>query len=138
MKTAALAAFLVVAALAVGCTGSATTPSETPAFSQTDLVVGTGPAVVTGHTITVDYAGWLYDPSKADSKGLPFDSSTGFSFVLGTGQVIQGWDKGLPGANVGGVRRLVIPPSLAYGSARNGLIPPNASLVFDIKITDVQ
>ena len=91
--------------------------------------------------MTVNYTGWLYDASKLDSKGLQFDSSIGgqpFAFTLGAGQVIQGWDQGVPGMKVGGIRRLVIPPSLAYGAVRYGPIPPDATLVFDISLVDVQ
>lgn len=127
-----------MAALAAACAGSATTPSQTPAFSTTDLAIGSGVAAVAGNTLTVDYTGWLYDPSHADLKGLQFDSSTGFAFALGTGQVIKGWDQGLVGMSVGGSRRLIIPPSLGYGDSRNSKIPPNAALVFDIRLTGLQ
>ncbi len=94
-----------------------------------------------GNALTVHYSGWLYDDSKPDKKGLQFDTSVGrapFTFTLGTGQVIEGWDRGLPSLRVGGVRRLIIPPSLGYGAVRNGPIPPNASLVFDIELTGVK
>ena len=138
MKIASLAALVITAALAAGCTDSATTPSQSPAFAKTDLAVGNGNVAAIGNTLTVNYSGWLYDPTKADFKGLPFDSSTNFSFTLGTGQVIEGWDQGLVGMNVGGLRRLVIPASLAYGSARSGKIPPNAALVFDVQLVSVQ
>ena len=90
----------------------------------------------------VQYTGWLFDPSKADQKGLVFDTSIGstdpFSFTLGAGQVISGWDQGLVGMKVGGLRRLVVPPSLAYGTSRNNSIPPNATLVFDIELVSLQ
>lgn len=131
-------AFLLVAALASACAGSATTPSQSPAFTKTDLSLGTGNVAAVGNTLNVNYSGWFYDPSKPDFKGLPFDSANNFSFVLGTGQVIQGWDVGLIGMNVGGVRRLLVPPSMAYGSDRNGKIPPNAALVFDVQLISVQ
>jgi len=119
-----------------GCAGSATSPSQTPPYSQTDLKIGSGDAVSTG-TVTVNYTGWLYDPTKADKKGLQFDTSTGrgpFQFILNNGDVIKGWDQGVPGMMIGGVRRLVIPPSLAYGATRNGPIPANTTLVFDIEL----
>jgi FKBP-type peptidyl-prolyl cis-trans isomerase FkpA len=129
-------------ALISGCTSSSpASPSNTAAFTKTDLLVGTGTAAETGKTLTVDYTGWFYDASKPDHKGLVFDTSLGkttFSFVLGSGQVIAGWDQGLPGMQVGGVRQLVIPPSLAYGSTRSGAIPPNTTLLFDIQLRDVQ
>lgn len=133
------AAFAVVLAALGACKATPTSPSSA-AFSQTDLRVGTGAEATTGKVITVHYTGWLYDGSKADSKGLQFETSVGrtpFSFTLGTGQVIPGWDQGLVGMKAGGSRRLVIPPSLAYGAARNGPIPPNASLVFDVELIAV-
>jgi len=89
----------------------------------------------------VNYSGWLYDATKPDFKGLLFDTSTGvgpFTFTLGGGQVIAGWDQGLVGMKVGGLRQLIIPPELAYGTARNGAIPPNAALIFEVELTDVQ
>lgn len=133
-----LGLLLSVAALASACAGSATTPSQSPAFTKIDLSIGSGNVAALGNTLTVNYSGWLYDPTKPDSKGLPFDSANSFAFALGTGQVIQGWDQGLIGMNVGGIRRLLIPPSMAYGADRNGKIPPNAALVFDIQLLSVQ
>ena len=129
----------IVLAAAAGCGSSPTSPSSAP-FSKTDLRVGTGTDAAAGGVITVNYTGWLYDPSKTDGKGPQFDTSVGgtpFSFTLGFGQVITGWDQGLPGMKVGGLRRLVIPPSLAYGAVRNGPIPPNATLVFDVELVSV-
>ncbi len=127
--------------VAIACGGSTTSPSQLPTapFSQTDLVVGSGAQAVNGSRATVAYAGWLYDPSKTEDKGTAFDSGTGFAFTVGTGQVIQGWDRGVPGMRVGGQRRLVIPPDLAYGSRGSGsAIPPNATLVFDVTLLNVQ
>jgi FKBP-type peptidyl-prolyl cis-trans isomerase FkpA len=124
-----------------GCTDAPSSPTITAPFAQTDLFVGTGADALTGNTLTVDYTGWLYDASKADQKGLQFDSSVGrtpFTFTLGTGQVIKGWDQGIPGMRIGGRRRLVIPPSLAYGETRSGPIPPNATLLFDITLISIQ
>lgn len=134
---------VALASFACGSSGSnSTAPSSvTPpsaAYSQTDLVVGTGATATAGHTVTVSYTGWLYDPTKPDSKGAKFDSSPNFSFTLGAGQVIQGWDRGVPGMKVGGQRRLVIPPDLAYGNQAVGAIPPNSTLVFDITLLNVQ
>jgi FKBP-type peptidyl-prolyl cis-trans isomerase FkpA len=134
-------AFAALSAVIVGCADSSTSPSSSPAFSQTDVRVGTGAAAANGKSLTVNYTGWLYDGSKSDLKGLQFDSSAGraaFSFTLGSGQVIGGWDQGLPGMQVGGLRRLVIPPSLAYGTIRTGPIPPNSTLVFEIELLSVQ
>jgi len=128
-------------ALSVGCSSSPTGPSNTPPFSQTDLRVGTGTVAAAGQTLTVNYTGWFYDASQPDKKGLSFDSTVGkapFTFTLGAEQVIKGWDQGLPGMQVGGLRRLVIPPSLAYGSTRSGSIPPNTTLLFDIELLDAQ
>jgi FKBP-type peptidyl-prolyl cis-trans isomerase FkpA len=124
--------------MVAACTESATAPSQSPAFQKIDLALGNGNVAASGNTLTVNYSGWLYDPTKTDFKGLPFDSSTNFSFTLGTGQVIDGWDQGLVGMNVGGLRRLIIPASMAYGSSRSGKIPPNAALVFDIQLVGVQ
>ena len=135
------AALMALSAASVGCTSSSTSPSNSPAFSQTDVRAGTGTAAANGKALTVNYTGWLYDASKSDLKGLQFDSSVGktpFTFTLGAGQVIAGWDQGLVGMQVGGLRRLVIPPSLAYGATRFGSIPPNATLVFEIELLAVQ
>jgi FKBP-type peptidyl-prolyl cis-trans isomerase FkpA len=128
--------------LAAGCgSTSATGPSSTAPFSQVDLRVGTGTEAAAGKTLTVNYTGWLYDPTKTDLKGLQFDSSLGttpFIFPLGVQQVIQGWDQGLVGMKVGGIRKLVVPSSLAYGGVRNHSIPPYTTLVFEIELLDVQ
>lgn len=130
------------ALLAAACGGSSTAPTPSAPFSSTDLTIGTGATATAGHAATVDYTGWLYDSSKPDYKGTQFDTSIGrgpFTFTVGAGQVIRGWDQGVPGMRVGGVRRLIIPPDLAYGSAgANGVIPPNATLVFDITLLGVQ
>jgi len=117
------------------------TPSApTAPFAQTDLVVGTGAEATAGRTVTVNYTGWLYDPSRPEQKGQQFDTSIGgqpFPFTLGAGQVIAGWDRGVAGMRVGGQRRLVIPADLAYGSSGRGGIPPNATLVFDVELLTV-
>jgi FKBP-type peptidyl-prolyl cis-trans isomerase FkpA len=139
-STFLLAALIALAGVGAACVGS-TSPSAGAPFTQTDLRVGTGAAAASGNTLSVNYTGWLYDPSKADLKGLQFDTSIGttaFSFSLGTSQVIAGWDQGLVGMRIGGLRRLVIPPSLAYGTSRSGAIPANATLVFDIELLTVQ
>jgi len=131
---------LLALAVAAGCGDSPTAPSTAP-YKQTDVLVGTGTEATSGTTVTVNYTGWLYDASKLDGKGAQFDSSVGgdpFAFTLGVGQVIAGWDQGVNGMKVGGLRRLVIPPSLAYGPVRYGPIPPDATLVFDIELMGVQ
>lgn len=136
-----IACVCVAAAAAAGCGDSPTTPSSSAPFSQTDVRAGSGADATTGKVLTVHYTGWLYDASKTDGKGLQFETSVGgspFMFGLGFGEVIPGWDQGLPGMKVGGLRRLTIPPSLAYGAVRNGPIPPYASLVFEIELIEVQ
>jgi FKBP-type peptidyl-prolyl cis-trans isomerase FkpA len=132
---------LVAAAAFAACNNTTTSTVPSVPYSQTDIVVGTGDLAVTGKLITVNYSGFLYDASKPDNKGAEFDTTVGgtpFTFTLGAGQVIQGWEQGVPGMQVGGIRRLVIPPSLGYGSTRNGPIPPNATLIFEITLETVQ
>jgi FKBP-type peptidyl-prolyl cis-trans isomerase FkpA len=129
----------VAAAMASACVGSAT-PTRTPEYSQSDLRIGGGEEATAGLVATVNYTGWLHDPARPDSKGAVFDSSIGvnpFVFRLGAGGVIAGWDRGVPGMRVGGLRRLVIPPSLAYGAPRAGTLPPFATLVFEIELMSV-
>lgn len=138
--------WLVVLSLALaGCSSygtptSSTPPPGTPAapYSATDLAVGTGATATQGRTTTVSYNGYLYDPTKANAEGTRFDSNPNFSFVLGTGSVIRGWDMGVVGMRVGGQRRLVIPPELGYGAVAQGsAIPANSTLVFDITLINV-
>lgn len=121
---------------------TATGPSSTAPFSQVDLRLGTGTEATAGKALTVNYTGWLYDPTKTDLKGLQFDTSANstvpFTFTLGIQQVIQGWDQGLAGMKIGGIRKLVIPPSLGYGGVRNSLIPPYTTLVFEVELLDVK
>jgi FKBP-type peptidyl-prolyl cis-trans isomerase len=110
----------------------------------TDLVKGVGDEALPGMVVIVHYSGWLYDPAGRDHRGRPFDSSRErrqpFSFPLGAGRVIRGWEQGIPGMKVGGTRRLVIPPELAYGAkgAGNGVIPPNATLLFEVELLAVE
>ena len=135
---------LTLATLLTGCGGgSDNTPSGPTLLQTTDIVVGTGATAVAGNTLTVNYTGWLYDATAAQNHGKQFDSSVGrapFSFKLGTGQVIAGWDQGMVGMKVGGKRTLIIPSALGYGSsgAGGGLIPPNAALVFDVELIAIQ
>ena len=127
----------------VACGDNPAAPTVNVPFSTTDLVVGSGATASTGQTVTVAYTGWLYEEGAADNKGTQFDQTSAespFSFVLGAGQVIAGWDQGLEGMKVGGRRRLVIPPALAYGTAGvrgGGLIPPNATLIFEVELLGV-
>jgi len=133
-----LAGAVMLSVLVTGCGDSPTAPG--PTFGQTDLRAGSGPAAAPGNNLTVFYTGWIYDASRPDQKGLRFDTNVGgntFTFTLGVGQVIAGWDQGLVGIQAGGIRRLVIPPALAYGSVRTGPIPPNSTLVFEVEATAV-
>ena len=137
----ALLTLAVVVAVVTSCSDSPTAPTNYAPFSQTDLRVGTGGDAVAGKVLTVNYTGWFYGESRPEKKGPVFDSSEGgdpFTFTVGVGDVIAGWDQGTLGMKVGGLRRLVVPPSLAYGSFRSGPIPPNATLVFEIELLDVQ
>ncbi len=114
------------------------------ALLVTDLVPGIGDEVLPGTIAVVHYSGWLFDPAAPDGHGKPFDSSRDrnqpFSFPLGAGHVIKGWEQGVAGMKVGGLRRLVIPPALAYGSRDigNGLIPPNSTLLFEVELLGVE
>ena len=107
---------------------------------KTDVAVGSGEEATAGKTVSVHYTGWLYDEAAPDHKGKKFDSSRDrgepFEFRLGAGQVIKGWDQGVAGMKVGGQRTLIIPPDLGYGAG--GVIPPNASLVFDVELLGVR
>jgi FKBP-type peptidyl-prolyl cis-trans isomerase len=101
-----------------------------------DIKVGTGAEAKSGNTVTVNYSGWLTDGSQFDSS---YTSGQPFTFPLGQGQVIPGWDKGVEGMKVGGVRKLVIPPDMGYGAqGAGGVIPPNATLVFQVELLSVQ
>lgn len=135
-------AALLVAGVLTACTASPSSPSNAAPFSQRDLLVGIGPDASAGEELVVHYTGWLYNAAQPDQKGAKFDSSRDegrqpFAFTLGAGEVIAGWDQGLVGMKVGGIRRLVVPPSLAYGGVRNGPIPPNATLVFEVELLEI-
>ena len=129
----------------MGC-GGAEAPLASPppqAFQQTDLIQGSGPTARRGARLTVHYTGWLYDAKREHNKGKQFDSSLGsepFTFRLGAGDVIRGWDQGFDGMRVGGTRRLILPPDLGYGSmgTPDGTIPGNAGLVFEMQLLDVR
>ena len=108
-------------------------------LKYTDTTVGTGAEATPGHKVSVHYTGWLYNNGQ---KGAKFDSSLDrgepFSFTLGAQQVIRGWDEGVEGMKVGGKRTLIIPPNLAYGArGAGGVIPPNATLTFDVELLKV-
>lgn len=100
-----------------------------------DLEQGAGTEAVAGTQVTVHYTGWLTDGSKFDSS---LDRNQPFQFALGKGQVIRGWDEGVQGMKVGGKRKLTIPSQLGYGAAgAGGVIPPNATLVFEVELLEV-
>jgi FKBP-type peptidyl-prolyl cis-trans isomerase FkpA len=134
--------FLVMGGIGTaGCSDSPTAPANNAPYSQTDLVAGTGTDAQAGRTLSVHYTGWLFNEDAPSQRGAQFDSSLRgepFAFTLGVGEVIAGWDQGLTGMRVGGIRRLIIPPSLGYGVARSGPIPPNATLLFEVELLDVQ
>jgi FKBP-type peptidyl-prolyl cis-trans isomerase len=113
------------------------------ALQTQDVTPGAGTEARKGQTVRVHYTGWLYDADKADRRGRKFDSSKDrnepFEFPLGNGDVIRGWDEGVAGMKVGGTRVLTIPPALAYGArGAGGIIPPNATLVFEVELLDVR
>lgn len=117
--------------------------SAVTALQSVTLKPGTGAAVAGGQIAVVEYTGWLYEASATDNKGKQFDSSRSagraFKFPLGTGSVIKGWDQGVAGMKVGESRRLIIPPDLAYGdNGAGGVIPPGATLVFDIDLIAIE
>jgi len=114
-------------------------------LAKTDVKVGTGAEAVAGKMVTVHYTGWLYtiNPANPDHKAKQFDSSRKkgepFSFPLGAGRVIKGWDQGIVGMKVGGQRTLIIPSEMAYGArGAGGVIPPNRALIFEVELLNVE
>lgn len=112
-------------------------------FIKIDVKTGNGKEATAGKVVSVHYTGWLFDKSSVDNKGKKFDSSRdrpgNFSFPLGAGRVIKGWDQGVQGMKVGGQRTLIIPPSMGYGARGAGnIIPPNATLIFDVELMGVE
>ncbi|TFW25260.1 FKBP-type peptidyl-prolyl cis-trans isomerase [Duganella callida] len=111
------------------------------ALQKIDTVVGSGKEAVAGSMAVVNYTGWLYQPTAPQQHGAQFDTSVGrepFSFPVGGGQVIPGWDEGVQGMKVGGKRTLIVPASKGYGESGAGPIPPNANLIFDVELLDVR
>lgn len=111
-------------------------------LGMNDVVVGEGAMALAGKPVTVHYTGWLFDAKAPDNKGPKFDSSRDrgepFAFPLGAGHVIQGWDRGVAGMRVGGQRVLTIPPEMGYGArGAGGVIPPNATLLFEVELLAV-
>ena len=125
---------LVPVMLLAGCGGYGDAPSTDGALVSQDLVVGTGATAAAADLVTVNYVGTLTNGTKFDSS---YDRNQPYTFRLGAGQVIAGWDQGLVGMKVGGKRRLTIPPSLGYGSQANGPIPPNSTLIFEIELLSI-
>jgi peptidylprolyl isomerase len=137
MALAATSAILPTTALAQSVGKPVTTASG---LQITDSQVGTGASPRTGQICVMHYTGWLYQDGK---KGKKFDSSVDrgqpFEFTIGRGQVIKGWDEGVASMKVGGKRTLVIPPELGYGArGAAGVIPPNATLIFDVELLGVK
>jgi FKBP-type peptidyl-prolyl cis-trans isomerase FkpA len=120
------------------------TPIAPPTeLQKTDIVKGAGEGISQGQVAVVHYTGWLYEPSVEEHKGMKFDSSRDrgepFKFQVGHGDVIRGWDEGVQGMQPGGQRRLVVPPALGYGEAgAQNVIPPNATLVFDVELLAIE
>lgn len=138
-----LTLLMVTLGLALGgCGGTDSAVDSGPsALQTTDTVVGTGAVAAAGKIVTVNYTGYLYNTAAPNNRGAIFDSSIGrapFSFQLGKGLVIAGWDQGVAGMKVGGQRTLVIPSSLGYGSQSVGGIPANSGLIFDVTLLAVQ
>ncbi|MBC6961753.1 MAG: FKBP-type peptidyl-prolyl cis-trans isomerase [Nitrosomonas sp.] len=120
-----------------------TNAADVTTLEKIDTQVGTGEEADIGKTAKVHYTGWLYDAAAEGHKGRKFDSSydrgSHFSFLLGAGRVIKGWDQGVMGMKVGGKRTLIIPSSMAYGSQGAGrVIPPNSALVFDVELVGLE
>ncbi|QLQ33738.1 MAG: FKBP-type peptidyl-prolyl cis-trans isomerase [Candidatus Thiothrix singaporensis] len=120
-----------------------TEASKMTELVKTDVKVGDGAEATAGKNVSVHYTGWLYDATAPDKHGVKFDSSRDrgepFTFPLGGGRVIKGWDEGVAGMKIGGQRTLVIPPEMGYGArGAGGVIPPNATLIFDVELLGVQ
>jgi len=136
-----LIAFISLLA-AAACGGSNTTaptppPTSVGVFTETDLVLGIGPTANVGSRVTITESGWLYDTGKPFGKGTQFDPGSSFTFTVGGGQYLKGFEQGVVGMKVGGQRRVIIPPELGYGASPppSSGIPVNATLVFDITLT---
>jgi FKBP-type peptidyl-prolyl cis-trans isomerase FkpA len=145
------AKFTLIALISVtaACGGKSNAPATSggppavTALKTATLKPGTGATIAGGQIAVVQYTGWLYEAGATDHKGKQFDSSRNagqpFKFPVGTGSVIKGWDQGVPGMKIGESRRLTIPPDLAYGdSGAGGVIPPGATLVFDVELVGIE
>jgi FKBP-type peptidyl-prolyl cis-trans isomerase len=147
---------IAVALVALAVAACASVPSRAPTdrtavgtFSTPvtelqfiDVGVGAGAEALPGMFVVLNYTGWVYDPLAPSHRGTKFDSSldrdAAYGFFLDTGKVIKGWDEGIPGMKIGGKRTLAVPSSMAYGSGGSNVIPPNATLLFDIELLDVR
>lgn len=135
---------LVILSLLAGCADPGPPAGGRIAeFRRIDARNGSGALAVPGSDVTVHYTGWLFDEKAVNQRGVKFDSSLDrnepFTFMLGAGRVIRGWDDGVAGMRVGGKRVLMIPPELGYGrKGAGGVIPPNGSLVFEVELLDVK
>jgi FKBP-type peptidyl-prolyl cis-trans isomerase FkpA len=131
------------AAATTPTTGGSKLSATVTTLQKNDVKQGTGAEAVSGKPVIVHYTGWLYDPAQPEGKGAKFDSSLDrkvpFGFILGAGKVIRGWDEGVAGMKVGGQRTLIIPPDMGYGArGAGGVIPPNATLIFDVELLEVK
>jgi FKBP-type peptidyl-prolyl cis-trans isomerase FkpA len=139
-QTVLLSALVASLGTLTACVSAPEGPTKFAPFSQADVRVGTGATVMAGQMISAHYTGWFFDETRPDQKGAVFETSLStqpIRFQLGSSQVIFGWNQGIPGMQVGGIRRLVIPPSVGYGGFRTGPIPPWTTLVFEIEIVSI-
>jgi FKBP-type peptidyl-prolyl cis-trans isomerase FkpA len=141
-----LASVLLAASLALSLSACGGGDDDTPsavvanptALTKTDVTVGTGAEATSGKSATVTYTGWLYSATATDHKGTQFDAGT-LSYVVGSTQLIAGFDQGVQGMKVGGKRTVLVPSNLGYGSTGSGTkIPPNAGLVFEVTLTAIK
>jgi len=130
---------LAVSGCGGGDGGSPTAPSANVPYSTVDLRVGTGAEATAGRRVAVNYAGWLYSTTAADNKGAQFDSGT-YAWTAGSNEAVEGFSRGVIGMRVGGLRRIVIPPNLGYGSnpPQNSIIRANETLLFEMELVAVQ
>ena len=143
MRVTVLLMALCLVSVPASAADEASFPTVVDSLQIIEVAEGEGAEALRGRTAVVHYTGWLYDPAAEDGKGKKFDSSVDrgrpFSFPVGAGRVISGWDAGVVGMRKGGKRRLIIPSDLAYGKrGAGGVIPPNATLLFDIELLDVE
>lgn len=155
MRFSAVWCSMVCLCLVAGCKREATPDAEQAAMipaaapaplvmelQREDLVVGAGEALADGQVAIMHYTGWLYDPAAPDQKGVRYDTSRDkpqpIPVTVGAGQMIKGWDLGVIGMKAGGQRRLIVPPSLAYGEPGSVAIPPNAVLVLEVELYGIE